>query len=159
MDRGLWISHIIGWGTALSAVFTFLLVGIAVLGGSEAIRDRDGRRKIGSLPGFLLKAAVVVGLTLVPLVLAVVSLAQETGGALTAWQAFVTAYGVFFFFNLYDLIVLDWLVLIAWRPRWLGLPNTPYYTRIGPHLKGFAKGLLLGIPLALIASALAARYS
>lgn len=68
---------------------------------------------------------------------------------------FLNSFGIFLMIHLFDLIVIDYLLIVLWHPKFLNLPNTEYYTSIRPHIKGFAKG----IPIGLVASGIAATLS
>ena len=58
--------------------------------------------------------------------------------------------------NLYDLVVLDYTLVVRHRPAFIkGLPDTAYYTTMKPHLQGFARGLLVGVVTSLISALLA----
>ena len=57
---------------------------------------------------------------------------------------FAVGFLVAFVFNLVDLLVIDWLLVVAWHPRWFAPPgaegdgaNRDYLF----HFKGFLKGL------------------
>ncbi len=76
---------------------------------------------------------------------------------------FVAAFVAAFTFNLIDLLILDWLVFVTWRPRIIVLPGTEGlagYGDYGFHFRGFLKGLVFclaaGLLTALSASGLAA---
>jgi hypothetical protein len=66
--------------------------------------------------------------------------------------------GVFFIFNLVDLVVIDWLVLLVMRPRFLSrlsVPGLSYEETVGGysyHFVAFLKGLGVITVLALIAA-------
>ena len=73
------------------------------------------------------------------------------------WELAAHAFGVIFIFNLFDLLILDWLILCRFTPRWVLLPGAermeiakPYYQ----HFKGFLSGTivaaLVGIATATI---------
>ena len=65
---------------------------------------------------------------------------------------FLNAFGIYFFLMLFDLIVLDYLIVVKWHPKFLNLPDTDYYTKFKPHLKGFGRGLAIGIIFSAIIS-------
>jgi hypothetical protein len=56
---------------------------------------------------------------------------------------FAYAFGVLFIFNLVDLLILDWLIVCWFKPRWLILPGTEHIVIPKPYLHHF-KGFLLG---------------
>lgn len=76
---------------------------------------------------------------------------------------FTAAFVAALTFNLFDLVVLDWLVFVTWRPRFIVLPGTEGlagYSDLGFHFRGFLKGIMFclaaGLLTALIASGLSA---
>ena len=93
-------------------------------------------------------------------------------GAVVAWSAvrliarepapsfgtvFIHFLAVFFLFNLFDLVVIDWLVLLVMRPAFarLSLPGLSHEETVGGygyHFVGFLKGLGFIIVMALIAA-------
>ncbi len=75
--------------------------------------------------------------------------------AITYWRALTVAYGIFFIINLYDFVVLDYLVIVRWHPAFLQLPETDYYRTTRPHAEGFARGCVIGVPTSLASAGLA----
>ena len=75
--------------------------------------------------------------------------------AVVLWAAWGVAYSIFFVINLYDFVVLDYLVIVRWHPAFLNLPDTDYYRTTRPHAEGFARGTLIGVPATLLSAALA----
>jgi hypothetical protein len=64
-------------------------------------------------------------------------------GALTYTAVFVHTFVVLFTFNLFDLLIVDWLILLTWRPQFMILPGTEGmagYTDYRFHFLGFLKG-------------------
>ena len=66
-----------------------------------------------------------------------------TLGSHSFWELFAYAFGVLFFFNLADLLILDWLIVCWIKPRWVILPGTEYIAIPNPYLHHF-KGFLMG---------------
>src|SRR5262245_57954018 len=71
-----------------------------------------------------------------------------TRSAATLWLTTAVGHfvGVFFVFNLFDLIVIDWLFLLVLRPKRLTLsvPGSSYEETVGSyahHFRGFIIGL------------------
>ncbi len=80
---------------------------------------------------------------------------KQHQGNLSFLAAFLNAYAIFTFFNLFDLLVLDYLVMIGLQPDFVVLPGTEgmasYHDYFFPFI-GFLKGLGIGlIPSLLIA--------
>ena len=81
-------------------------------------------------------------------------LRKQNGGNLSFLAALLNAYGVFMTFNLFDLLVLGYLVFIKLRPDFVVLPGTEgmaAYDDVGFHVVAFLKGLGLGIVVCPIA--------
>jgi hypothetical protein len=56
---------------------------------------------------------------------------------------FAHAFGVFFLFNLVDLLILDWLIVCKFNPHWVALPGAEHIVIAKPYLLHF-KGFLIG---------------
>jgi hypothetical protein len=77
-------------------------------------------------------------------------------GRSSFWELFAHAFGVFFLFNLVDLLVLDWLIVCWYVPSWTILPGTEHIARTQPYFHHF-KGFLIGTAsLVLVVFAIAA---
>lgn len=77
-------------------------------------------------------------------------------GELGFVAAFVCAYLMLAVFNLVDLVLIDWLVLYVFEPRWARLPGTedlPQQQRLSKHLADWVKG---SVGLSLVALPFAA---
>lgn len=92
--------------------------------------------------------------------LAVMAVKAASGGELSFSMAYLTAMGILQLFNLFDALVLDYLILTVMKPRFMIVPGT---TRadyaledLGLQARNFAKGVvicaLLSIPIALAGS-------
>lgn len=67
------------------------------------------------------------------------------------------AYGVAFMFNLVDLLLIDWLFICTFTPRWLVIPGTEGmagYRDYGHHFRGFLIGCVASFVFAVPAAAL-----
>lgn len=139
------------WGGLGSLLFTGLLFLLRAFGVFEAARDREGNfRSVSfkSLVGFASVSALMVGFP-------ALASAAILDGAISLLGAWGVAYGIFFVVNLYDFVVLDYLVVVRWHPAFLNLPDTDYYRTTRPHAAGFARGALMGIPATLVSAGLA----
>lgn len=104
----------------------------------------------------------------VPLVLLVLGmpiysnlkLKRQNKGRLSFLPAFFNAYAVSAFFNLFDLLVLDYLFVIALQPDFVVLPGTEgmasYHDYFFPFV-GFLKGLGYGLVPSLLIAFLTSR--
>jgi hypothetical protein len=72
------------------------------------------------------------------------------------WELFAYAFGVLLIFNLVDLLILDWLIVCWFKPRWVIIPGTEHIVIPSPYLHHF-KGFLMGtVGLAFVGLAVAA---
>jgi hypothetical protein len=100
------------------------------------------QRVLVTIPFFGALMGIVLGSTL--------RLKRQHAGELTFLAAFLHAYGVFAIFNAFDLVVLDYLLVMRLRPRRWVLPGTADlagYDDVWFPVVGFLKGLGLGVPL------------
>ena len=82
-----------------------------------------------------------------------------TLGSHSFWNLFAYAFGVLFIFNLVDLLILDWLIVCWFEPRWVILPGTEHIVIPKQYLHHF-KGFLMGnVGLAIVGLAIAAVLS
>lgn len=123
-----------------------------------AIRERYGpRSRRGTRVGIVV--AVVVGALLIGVMAAGLLQVRAATGALGFMTAFATAAVIVLTFNIFDLLVLDWLVFVRLRPKIAVLPRTegmPEYGDLRFHFDGFIKGLAITAICALVAAVVAA---
>lgn len=93
------------------------------------------------------------------LAVAVFRTGRYNGSNLTFGQAWLSAYTAFTVFNLFDLLLIDGLLFILIRPRFVVLPGTEDMDEYGDfvfHLRESGKGLVIGaVVAALVAAVLA----
>lgn len=152
------LQHSVIFGLILSA----LLMGVLLAGrlllpagpaggptpGSTPEADERRQRKKLLLPVLL---AIVGTLT------AAVWALPATGLAVTFGSVFACAFLVAFVFNLVDLLLIDWLLVVAWHPSWFIPPGTTGAAAnrdYGFHFKGFLKGLGFCLAAGLITAGL-----
>lgn len=73
----------------------------------------------------------------------------------TLLQTIFLTWGILLFFNLYDLLVLDWLIICAITPRFVVVPGTEGnkgYKDYLFHFKGFLKGIIITLLVATLMS-------
>jgi hypothetical protein len=115
-------------------------------------RERRDRNVVGVL--FLL---ALVGAT----AWSAARLIRLHGATLSFATAFRHYLGVFFLFNLFDLLVIDWLVLLVLRPAFLSRLSAPGLTYeetvggYGYHFIAFLKGMAFILALSLLAATVA----
>lgn len=125
------------------------------LGSDNSVRDEAGNLGAGRSPAGLLISVLVFALLIgVPAV--AIGLADRAGVSLSFLEMWAGAYAIFFLANLYDLVVVDYVLVVRHRPGFItGLPDTPYYTTMKPHVQGFARGLVIGLLISLVSAAIA----
>jgi len=72
---------------------------------------------------------------------------------LTYGEAFLFLWIIWIIYNLVDLVIIDWFVLLWWQPSWTMIPNArPYreYTDYAHHFRGFLKGSVMLTVFALV---------
>ena len=71
---------------------------------------------------------------------------RASGGQVGFGAAFLNTWIILMVFNLFDLLVLDWLIMVRIQPKFIFLPGTEgmeVYNSYGFHFKGFLKGTVL----------------
>ena len=87
-----------------------------------------------------------------------IRLKQQNGGKLPFKIAFLNAYGRFFYFWLFDLVIIDWLLLVTLKPDFIVLPGTEGmagYDDYAFHLKA----ALPALPMMILPSLLIAAFT
>ena len=109
------------------------------------------------------RTAILLGLLLAAPFGSALLWRTATLGSHSFWDLFAYAFGVLFFFNLVDLLILDWLIVCWVKPRWVTLPGTEHIAIPNPyvhHFKEFLVGTVgLGIVGLAIAALLGIRFS
>jgi len=96
------------------------------------------------------KLSLQVGIPFILLLLAVPLVStflvkQQAGSHMPFWSLFVHAFGVVFLFNVYDWLVLDWLMFCTITPDFVVIPGTEGmagYKDYIFHFTGFLKGII-----------------
>lgn len=93
-------------------------------------------------------------LLLFPLYAAFVFHSQNGGGFLPLW---LFTFGIVFAFNLWDWLVLDWLIFCTITPKQFVIPGSeghPAYKDYSFHFRGFLLGTVFSLAAGLIAAAI-----
>lgn len=148
------IVNILSIGGIGCLVFTVFLLFMAYSGIASEMRDEEGnfkkKRNLKTVLGATLFIFFLIGLLYVGN-LCLMDTVEESPGLLLLW---INSFGIFFLIHLYDLVIIDYLVIVKWHPGFLNLPDTHYYRSFRPHFDGFLKGIPLGVGASLIASIL-----
>ena len=133
------------YGLIGSVVFTALILLQLALGKEHQARTEDGEfKRQFSPPGLALLILSIVVFVGAP-VLGILHYEQEValGNEVAFLQAFAIGGLIVLFINLWDLVVIDILLLLVIAPRFVkNIPQTEYYTKVKPHVVGFFKGLI-----------------
>ncbi len=168
----LWplLLHAAAWGVVLSAVLFPLILGLTWLNPEIMLNDYppDVRAKFGPMSARARRLRLPVGLAVTALLVALIVWSFQAvaaapgagaGGNLTFRDAGLHLLVMFHVFNLLDLLVLDWLIVVRLRPRFLILPGTEGlagYRDYALHFKGFLIGLVISTVTSLVVAALVA---
>lgn len=146
------ITNILIVGGIGSLIFTFFIALIAYSGLAEEVRNEEGKFKKKttwkSIIAFMLFLSFLLGLLYAGNTRLINSF-EESPELLLLW---INSFGIFFVVNLFDFIVLDYLIIVKWHPKFLKLPDTEYYRSVRPHMKGFIRGIPIGFVFSFIVS-------
>lgn len=149
-------------GTILSLVVTLYIVLTAVINLRLWLKDYPpeiqamvppktaAEKKLSLLFGIPLIAIFLGGLAVSTLVL------RGQAPELPFTALFLNGFGVAMVFNLFDLLILDWLIFCALTPRFVVLPGTEGaagYKNYYFHFVGFIKGTIFSAVAGLAAAA------
>ena len=155
------VTHALGFGLALSVILGALLLVVVRANAEIMLNDYppDIRAKWGPMTQRTKRQRAFVSAIFLIAIVAVVAWSLETLPAfvardMTFGSAFAYFAIMFGTFNVFDWLVID-CGLVYWQPQFLVLPGTEGmagYRNYWFHFRGF----LIGIPLVLIGSAIAA---
>lgn len=86
-----------------------------------------------------------------------IRLRKQNKGELSFYNAFLNAYIIGGIANLFDLLIMDYLLLLIWKPGFIkSLANEadPMYKSYSFHFKAFLRGMIITLVPSLIAAAL-----
>jgi hypothetical protein len=165
MDLFVLVQHGFVYGIVLSVLFTLVFLGAMLVNpeimlndyppdvkkayGAERNPKTRGQKQIFSL----LFLTALFGV----LCYSMVDLADSTSATLTFLPLFVLVFVEVFTFNLWDLLMIDWLI-VAIQPKFLILPGTEGmagYKDYFFHFKGFLVGIVFSLVSALVLSGIA----
>lgn len=69
------------------------------------------------------------------------------------WETMTFVWGIMLFVNIYDLLIIDWLIVCAITPKFIIIPGTEGssgYKNYFFHFVGFLKGIVITFVLSLI---------
>jgi len=74
-------------------------------------------------------------------------------GGLTFWSVFLNVFIVVMVWNLVDLLIIDWLLLVIIQPKFIFIPGTEGlagYKDFAFHFRGFLKGIIYSVVIGLL---------
>ena len=153
MSAGAITGFLLLWSLIGVAAFNLYVLFVFRSGMVYAARKPDGTLKeklslkgIASMLGFL---ALLVGFLVAANLL---GLPNHRAG-MTFGFIFLLDLALYWMWFLYDTLVIDWLVLGKWRPKFLKIPDEMGKESMTEHIrKSLFVGTLSGIVLALVAS-------
>ncbi len=143
-------------GLLFSLLFTVILFIHHFYGPGPDVRDEAGKKVI---PPEFKRFVITEMIVLVALMLgfafwANLTLSHQLQESPSFFWLVVQSYGVLWFVNLWDLVVIDWILVVRFRPGFLELPDTPYFNQMKPHMIGWLKGNFIILIPSLLAAGL-----
>ena len=167
----LWpiIKHALLYGVILSGVLFPLVLGLARINPEIMLKDYppDIQAKYGPMSELSKRQRIPVVIFIMAVFFGIVALSFQDVGAnqeddISFLAAFIHLFVMFSAFNLLDWLVLDWLIVVTIRPRFMILPGTEGlagYEDYGFHFHGFLIGMVITfVASILIAGVVAALF-
>jgi len=166
----LWsiISHALIYGVILSAVLFPLTMGLVWLNPEIMLKDYppDIQAKYGPMSERSKHQRIPVAIFFVAVLFGIVAqsfmgVRANTGDDIPFLAAFVHLFVMFSIFNLLDWLVLDWLIVVTIRPRFMILPSTEGlagYADYGFHFRGFLIGSVITFFTSLLVAGVVAAF-
>lgn len=152
------------WGLVFGLAFCVITLILGRINAAMLLNDYppDIRAKYGPMSPETRKQANKATLPLLAtlgliLVLGLGQLRSQTG-ALTFLNTFIVATMIFQVWNLIDLVLLDWFILLTLRPQFMILPGTEGlagYTNYRFHFQKFLNGIVFTLILSGIVTLIA----
>lgn len=152
------------WGMIFGVVFSIAMLIIGRINPEMILNDYppDIRAKYGPMSEATRKQANKVTLPLLATMGLVLALGlgqlREISGALTFVETLIVSTVIFQMWNLLDLVLLDWFLLMTLKPKFMILPDTEGmagYSDYMFHFRKFLNGIVFTFILALIVTVIA----
>jgi hypothetical protein len=152
------------WGTVFGVVFSIAMLIIGRVNAEMILNDYppDIRAKVGPMNEKTRKQANLASLpflaTLGLIVVLGLGQLRNLTGELTFLNTFIVTTTIFQIWNLIDLVLLDWFLLMTLKPRFMILPGTEGmagYKDYGFHFRKFLNGIVFTLILSVIVTAIA----
>lgn len=144
------------WGTVFGVVFSVAMLIIGRVNAEMILNDYppDIRAKYGPMSEKTRKQANLASLPLLASLGLIVALGlgqlRNITGELTFLNTFIVTTMIFQVWNLIDLVLLDWFLLMTLKPRFMILPGTEGmagYNDYGFHFRKFLNGIVFTLIL------------
>lgn len=154
------LQHSLVYGLLLSLGMSVLIVGALRYNPELMLRSYppDIKAKYGPARPETLRQRKFLMLPLLVMLVAIFGFAVAQLQPFTFSNAFLCAFLVMMTFNLYDLLILDWLMFGLFLPKWAMLPGTEGmagYKDYSFAFKGFLKGCVISVGLGLLVASIA----
>ena len=152
------------WGTVFGVVFSAAMLIIGWINVEMILNDYppDVRAKYGTMSNATRKQANLMTLPLLATLGLVVALGlsqlREISGTLTFLETLIVSTVIFQMWNLLDLVLLDWFLLMTLKPKFMILPGTEGmagYSDYKFHFHKFLNGIVFTFILALLVTGIA----
>jgi hypothetical protein len=152
------------WGTVFGLVFSAAMLIIGRINAEMILNDYppDVRAKYGPMSEATRKQANMVTLPLLATLGLVVALGlgqlRNLSGELTFIETLIVSTVIFQMWNLLDLVLLDWFLLMTLKPKFMILPGTEGmagYRDYWFHFRKFLNGIVFTFILALVVTVVA----
>jgi hypothetical protein len=160
MNVGLVLQNGLIYGTVLSLLLSLVILGSLFINAEMWLRDYppDIKERYGESSEKAKKQWVISGVLFffvatILIIISTVQLATVISGKLGFQEIILNTFVMLLVFNVVDLLILDWLIFVIIRPRFVILPGTEGmagYNDYRFHFVGFLKGLVLILGVSLI---------
>ena len=131
MKNQLSLKHVLIDGTILNILVSIIIYGSIYANPMTWVGDYppDIQAAVGDAARVPLGQTAIVGVLCFVVVVGVVlysnaRLRQQNGGRLSFLAAFVNSALIFFYFAVWDLVILDWLIFVTIQPSFIVIPGT-----------------------------------
>jgi hypothetical protein len=152
------------WGTVFGVVFSIAILIMGRVNAEMILNDYppDVRAKFGAMSERTRRQANLATLPLLATLGLVIALGlgqlRNILGELTFVNTFIVSTVIFQMWNLLDLVLLDWFLLMTLKPRFMILPGTEGmagYSDYMFHFRKFLNGIVFTLILSLVVTAIA----
>jgi hypothetical protein len=162
------ISHALTYGVIRSAVLFTLTLGLVRINPEIMLKDYppDIQAKYGPMSDRSKRQRIPVAIVFLVVLFGIViqsflGVRTNTSDDIPFQAAVLHLFVMFSLFNLLDWLVLDWLIVVTIRPRFMILPGTEGlagYADYGLHFRGFIIGSMITFFISLLVAGVVAAW-